>query len=111
MLNDVCTEDYRLWEQLKSTISCRALGSRVLATTRNESVVKMMRTAYKHPLGELSPEQSWALFHQIAFFEKIREKVEELKAIGEKIVDKCKGLPLAIRTLGNLMRLNNKKEE
>ncbi|KAL6335425.1 hypothetical protein AAG906_029668 [Vitis piasezkii] len=111
VLDDVCTEDYRLWEQLKNTINCGASGSRVLATTRNESVVKMMRTAYKHPLGELSPEQSWALFHQIAFFEKSREKVEELKAIGEKIADKCKGLPLAIKTLGNLMRLKNNKED
>ncbi|RVW64723.1 putative disease resistance protein RGA4 [Vitis vinifera] len=111
VLDDVCTEDYRLWEQLKNTINCGASRSRVLATTRNESVVMMMRTAYKHPLGELSPEQSWALFHQIAFFEKSREKVEELKAIGEKIADKGKGLPLAIKTSGNLMRLKNNKED
>ncbi|KAJ9692755.1 hypothetical protein PVL29_011711 [Vitis rotundifolia] len=111
VLDDVWTEDYRLWEQLKNTLLCGAAGSRILATTRKESVVKMMRTTYKHPLGELSSEQSRALFHQIAFFESTCEKEEELKEIGEKIADKCKGLPLAIKALGNLMRFKNNKEE
>ncbi|RVW23455.1 putative disease resistance protein RGA3 [Vitis vinifera] len=80
VLDDVWTEDNQLWEQLKNTLHCGAAGSRILATTRKESVVKMMRTTYKHPLGELSLEQSRALFHQIAFSE--REKEEELKEIG-----------------------------
>ncbi|WJZ94926.1 hypothetical protein VitviT2T_013737 [Vitis vinifera] len=72
----------------------------------------MMRTTYKHPLGELSLEQSRALFHQIAFYERSSwEKEEELKEIGEKIADKCKGLPLAIKTLGNLLRIKNSEEE
>ncbi|XP_003632840.1 putative disease resistance protein RGA3 [Vitis vinifera] len=109
VLDDVWTEDNQLWEQLKNTLHCGAAGSRILATTRKESVVKMMRTTYKHPLGELSLEQSRALFHQIAFSE--REKEEELKEIGEKIADKCKGLPLAIKTLGNLLRIKNSEEE
>ncbi|XP_034696658.1 putative disease resistance protein RGA3 [Vitis riparia] len=112
VLDDVWTEDNQLWEQLKNTLHCGAAGSRILATTRKESVVKMMRTTYKHPLGELSLEQSRALFHQIAFSERSNwEKEEELKEIGEKIADKCKGLPLAIKTLGNLLRIKNSEEE
>ncbi|KAJ9692781.1 hypothetical protein PVL29_011732 [Vitis rotundifolia] len=112
VLDDVWTEDNQLWEQLKNTLLCGAAGSRILATTRKESVVKTMRTTYKHPLGGLSLEQSRALFHQIAFSERTTwEKEEELKEIGEKIADKCKGLPLAIKALGNLMRFKNNKEE
>ncbi|KAL6335495.1 hypothetical protein AAG906_029738 [Vitis piasezkii] len=112
VLDDVWTEDNQLWEQLKNTLLCGAAGSRILATTRKESVVKMMRTTYKHTLGELSLEQSRALFHQIAFCERSTwEKEEELKEIGEKIADKCKGLPLAIKTLGNLLRIKNSEEE
>ncbi|XP_002268671.2 disease resistance protein RGA2 [Vitis vinifera] len=112
VLDDVWTEDNQLWEQLKNTLHCGAAGSRILATTRKESVVKMMRATYKHPLGELSSEQSRALFHQIAFYERSTwEKEEELKEIGEKIADKCKGLPLAIKTLGNLLRIKNSEEE
>ncbi|RVW48247.1 putative disease resistance protein RGA4 [Vitis vinifera] len=112
VLDVVWTEDNQLWEQLKNTLHCGAARSRILATTRKESVVKMMRTTYKHLLGELSLEQSRALFHQIAFSERSTwEKEEELKEIGEKIADKCKGLPLAIKTLGNLLRLKNSEEE
>ncbi|XP_010654953.1 putative disease resistance protein RGA4 [Vitis vinifera] len=112
VLDDMWTEDYRLWEQLKNTLNYGAVGgSRILVTTRKDNVAKMMGTTYKHPIGELSPQHAEVLFHQIAFFGKSREQVEELKEIGEKIADKCKGLPLAIKTLGNLMRLKNKKEE
>ncbi|KAJ9692775.1 hypothetical protein PVL29_011726 [Vitis rotundifolia] len=112
VLDDVWTENHQLWEQLKNTLTSGAVGSRILVTTRKESVVKMMGTTYMHSLGELSREQCRALFHQIAFFEKRGwEKEEELKEIGENIADKCKGLPLAIKTLGNLLRLKNSKEE
>ncbi|RVW83161.1 putative disease resistance protein RGA4 [Vitis vinifera] len=87
VLDDVWTEDNQLWEQLKNTLLCGAAGSRILATTRKESVVMMMRTTYKHPLGELSSEQSRALFHQIAFYERSTwEKEEELKEIDSVIV-------------------------
>ncbi|XP_034695309.1 putative disease resistance protein RGA1 [Vitis riparia] len=111
VLDDVWTENHQLWGQLKSTLNCGGVGSRILATTRKESVVKMVGTTYTHSLEELSREQARTLFHQIAFFEKSREKVEELKEIGENIADKCKGLPLAIKTLGNLMRSKHNREE
>ncbi|RVW23456.1 putative disease resistance protein RGA4 [Vitis vinifera] len=111
VLDDVWTENHQLWEQLKSTLSCGAVGSRILVTTRKESVVEMMRTTYMHSLGKLSEDKSRALFYQIAFYGKNREKMEDLKEIGEKIADKCKGLPLAIKTLGNLMRSKHNREE
>ncbi|XP_034696074.1 putative disease resistance protein RGA3 [Vitis riparia] len=111
VLDDVWTENHQLWEQLKSTISCRAVGSRILVTTRNENVVEMMRTTYMHSLGKLPEDKSRELFYQIAFSGKNREKMEDLKEIGEKIADKCKGLPLAIKTLGNLMRSKHNREE
>ena len=111
VLDDVWTEDYRLWEQLRNTLDNGVVESRILVTTRKENVVTMMGTSYKHMIGELSPQHAQMLFHQIAFREKSREKEEELKDIGEKIADKCKGLPLALKTLGNLMRLKNSKDE
>ncbi|RVW92100.1 putative disease resistance protein RGA4 [Vitis vinifera] len=111
VLDDVWTENHQLWEQLKSILSCGAVGSRILVTTRNENVVEMMRTTYMHSLGKLSEDKSRELFYQIAFSGKNREKMEDLKEIGEKIADKCKGLPLAIKTLGNLMRSKHNREE
>ncbi|KAL6334760.1 hypothetical protein AAG906_021419 [Vitis piasezkii] len=82
VLDDMWTEDYRLWEQLKNTLNYGAVGgSRILVTTRKDNVAKMMGTTYKHPIGELSPQHAQVLFHQIAFFGKSREQVEELKEI------------------------------
>ncbi|KAJ9692903.1 hypothetical protein PVL29_011825 [Vitis rotundifolia] len=111
VLDDVWNEDYQLWEQLKNCLKCGGGGSRILVTTRNESVARMMMSTYVHPLGSLSLDQSRALFSQIAFFRKGAEKAEELKEIGEKIADKCKGLPLAVKALGSLMQSKNNKQD
>ncbi|XP_034680294.1 putative disease resistance protein RGA4 isoform X2 [Vitis riparia] len=111
VLDDVWTENYELWEQVESSLKGGAPGSRILVTTRNENVSTMMRTTYKHPLGELSKEQCWSLFSNIAFYGRSREKVEELKNIGRKIAEKCSGLPLAAKVLGSLMLLKDNKED
>ncbi|XP_034680567.1 disease resistance protein RGA2-like isoform X1 [Vitis riparia] len=111
VLDDVWTENYILWEQVESSLKGGAPGSRILVTTRNENVSTMMGTAYKHPLGELSKELCWSLFSNIAFKGRRREEVEELENIGRKIADKCRGLPLAAKVLGGLMRLKGDKEE
>ncbi|RVW83195.1 putative disease resistance protein RGA1 [Vitis vinifera] len=109
--DDVWTENYELWEQVESSLKGGAPGSRILVTTRNESVSTMMGTTYKHPLGELSKEQCRSLFSNIAFYGRSREKVEELENIGRKIADECRGLPLAAKVLGSLMRLKDNKED
>ncbi|KAL6335491.1 hypothetical protein AAG906_029734 [Vitis piasezkii] len=111
VLDVVWTESYELWEQVESSLKGGAPGSRILVTTRNENVSTMMGTTYKHPLGELSKEQCWSLFSNIAFYGRSREKVEELENIGRKIADKCRGLPLAAKVLGSLMRLKDNKED
>ncbi|KAJ9692797.1 hypothetical protein PVL29_011744 [Vitis rotundifolia] len=111
VLDDVWTEYYELWEQVERSLKGGAPGSRILVTTRNENVSTMMGTTYKHPLGELSKEQCWSLFSNIAFYGRSREKVEELENKGRKIADKCRGLPLAAKVLGSLMRLKDNKED
>ncbi|KAJ9692907.1 hypothetical protein PVL29_011829 [Vitis rotundifolia] len=111
VLDDVWNEDYQLWEQLKNCLKCGGGESRILVTTRNASVARMMMSTYVHPLQSLPLDQSRALFSQIAFFRKGTEKAEELKEIGEKIADKCKGLPLAVKALGSLMQTKDNKED
>ncbi|XP_034680802.1 putative disease resistance protein RGA3 [Vitis riparia] len=111
VLDDVWNEDYQLWEQLKNCLKCGGGGSRILVTTRNESVARMMRSTYMHSLGSLPLEQCRALFSQIAFWGESTDKIEELEEIGKKIADKCKGLPLAVKALGSLMRSKNNKED
>uniref|UniRef100_A0A2N9GFW4 Rx N-terminal domain-containing protein n=1 Tax=Fagus sylvatica TaxID=28930 RepID=A0A2N9GFW4_FAGSY len=47
--------------------------------------------------------------YKIAFFGKDPEKCEQLEDLGRQIAKKCKGLPLAAKTLGSLMRFKRSK--
>ena len=59
-----------------------------------------------HCLKELSNDECWVLFAQHAFANRKPCEFPHLEAIGKKIVEKCKGLPLAAKTIGGSLRLN-----
>ncbi|KAM6594788.1 hypothetical protein CsatA_002491 [Cannabis sativa] len=64
-----------------------------------------MATGHVHHLNTLMNEDCWQLFLKHAFGINIDlNDYQELHVIGKKIVDKCKGLPLAIKSLGGLLR-------
>ncbi|KAI5596082.1 hypothetical protein BDE02_03G183200, partial [Populus trichocarpa] len=86
-------------------------GSKILVTTRNESVASVMRTVRTHHLEELTEESCWSVFAKHAFRGKNPNAYEELQEIGREIVRKCKGLPLAAKTLGGLLRTKRDVEE
>ncbi|XP_062027549.1 disease resistance protein RGA2-like [Rosa rugosa] len=114
VLDDVWTEDHKKWENLKLPIimqSC-AKGSTILVTTRKEGVAKMMRaTSSMIHSDKLNDKDCLALFNSIAFLDRKEDQVTEFGAIGEEIVKKCKGLPLAAKTLGSLVWYKKTKEE
>ncbi|XP_021813083.1 putative disease resistance protein RGA3 [Prunus avium] len=106
VLDDVWTDDPKKWEQLKvPLIQSGAKGSRILVTTRKLEVANMMRTTPNMiNLEGLSDEYCLAIFNHMAFPDG---DVDESKAFGDiskKFVRKCKGLPLAAKTLGSLMQ-------
>ena len=59
-----------------------------------------MRSVRIHHLGQLSPEDCWSLFAKHAFEKGDSSPHPKLEEIGKEIVKKCKGLPLAAKTLG-----------
>ncbi|GAB2293276.1 hypothetical protein Dimus_027480 [Dionaea muscipula] len=80
------------------------VGIPELATTRTNAVtVDIVKAPVVHPLEGLEDEDSWALFKQTVFAngETCPENLEES---GRKIVGKCNGVPLAIKTLGATLR-------
>ncbi|KAL4304857.1 hypothetical protein AHAS_Ahas16G0020200 [Arachis hypogaea] len=100
VLDDVWNEDRVKWVELQDLISVGAQGSKVIVTTRSQSIASMMGTvACSHNLESLSPEDSLRLFVRWAFKEGEEEKYPELIRIGREIVEKCKGVPLALETL------------
>ncbi|KAF9660616.1 hypothetical protein SADUNF_SadunfUnG0007900 [Salix dunnii] len=107
VLDDVWNEDSTKWEQLKNSLKRGCLpGSRFLVTTRNTKVANTMGSSSIDilELGLLSPDECWSLFSQFAFFEKNSRERENLEETGRKIAERCKGLPLAAKTLGSLLR-------
>ncbi|GAY67904.1 hypothetical protein CUMW_260060 [Citrus unshiu] len=51
------------------------------------------------------------LFKRLAFFGRSTEKCEKLEQIGQRIARKCKGLPLAVKTVRSLMSSKKTEEE
>ncbi|XP_073040209.1 disease resistance protein RGA2-like [Primulina eburnea] len=111
VLDDVWNEDQSLWDPLKEALRCGSKGSGVMVTTRNEKIARMMATAeiMSHRIGYLSYADSWSLFKGRAF--ACRTEDENLVGIGEVIVKKCGGVPLAIKALGSLMRFKSHESE
>ncbi|KAB5513745.1 hypothetical protein DKX38_027651 [Salix brachista] len=114
VLDDVWNEDSTKWEQLKNSLKRGCLpGSRLLVTTRKREVASIMGSSSTDILeqGLLSPDVCWSLFSQFAFFEKNSREREILEETGRKIAERCKGLPLAAKTLGSLLRFKRSRAE
>ncbi|KAJ9687461.1 hypothetical protein PVL29_016092 [Vitis rotundifolia] len=103
VLDDVWNEDSSNWAMLQTPLIGGAKGSKIVVTTRSTNVAAVMRAVYTHCLGELSSEDSWSLFKKLAFENGDSSAYPQLEAIGKKIIDKCQGLPLAIKALGSLL--------
>ncbi|KAB5532314.1 hypothetical protein DKX38_018984 [Salix brachista] len=111
VLDDVWTEDHRQWEQLKPSLASCARGSRILVTTRKGAVAAMMGTDHQINIETLSDDACRSIFNHVAFYKRSKEEHERLTDIGNKIANKCKGLPLAAKVLGGLMQSKRTREE
>jgi hypothetical protein len=103
VLDDVWNETYNHWETLCKPFKYGAQGSKVIITTRSDRVVSVAR-AMPHHLMELPEKDCWSLFAKHAFHDGNSNAHEKLEVIGRKIIKKCGGLPLAVKTIGALLR-------
>ncbi|PIA64226.1 hypothetical protein AQUCO_00100012v1 [Aquilegia coerulea] len=92
------------WEQLKSSLDNGAQGSKIIITTRYQKVADVVESSCIILLRELQDEDCWSLFKRIAFSRRSANNHHNLEGIGEEIVKKCKGVPLAIKTIAGLMQ-------
>ncbi|XP_074284847.1 disease resistance protein RGA2-like [Silene latifolia] len=105
VLDDVWNEDREKWLGLRKFLMSCGGGTRVLVTTRSERTAMVVDEEHKYELKELSPENSWRLFEMTAFGEKRGQDVNssELIKLGQKIVEQCCNVPLAIKVVGTLL--------
>uniref|UniRef100_A0A2N9J1N4 Disease resistance RPP13-like protein 1 n=1 Tax=Fagus sylvatica TaxID=28930 RepID=A0A2N9J1N4_FAGSY len=108
ILDNVWNENYNDWEELLNVFKCGAQKIKIIVTTRNENVASKVCTTptQHHHLKELSNDECWVLFAQHAFGNRESCEFPHLEAIGKKIVQKCRGLPLTIKTIGGSLRSN-----
>ena len=111
VLDDVWNENYGDWELLKNPFKYGTLGSKIIVTTRNESVASVTRPIKIFHLDKLSEEDCWCLFANHAFENGNYNAYPELEKIGRKIIKKCDGLPLAAKALGALLHCKLDEEE
>ncbi|KAI9078924.1 hypothetical protein K1719_039073 [Acacia pycnantha] len=110
VLDDVWNEDREKWLHLKKYLMCGAQGSKILLTTRNQTVAKKMGVKTPYLLKGLTNDQSWTLLRSLAFDE---DKIitQKLESIGRKIAEKCAGVPLAIRVMGSLLQSKSQESD
>ncbi|GMI75785.1 hypothetical protein like AT3G14470 [Hibiscus trionum] len=111
VLDDVWNENYEKWEIFRRPFIAGEAGSRILVTTRNEGVASIMATCGTYHLKELTNDDCLSLFARHALGTSDFEGHPNLKVVGEEIVKKCKGLPLAAKTLGGLLRTKGNCQE
>ncbi|XP_019260805.1 PREDICTED: putative disease resistance protein RGA3 [Nicotiana attenuata] len=111
VLDDVWNEDALKWSRLKNMLIGGAKGSKILVTTRSVVVAEVSGSVRQHKLGDLSKEEAWALFEKMAFECAKESENSSLVEIGKEILKKCGGVPLAIRSIGSLLRLKRTEDE
>ncbi|RVW70285.1 putative disease resistance RPP13-like protein 1 [Vitis vinifera] len=100
VLDDVWNQNCDKWDTLYAPMRTGAQGSRVIVTTRNQGVVSAIGASSAYPLKELSNDECLSLLAQQALGTRNFHNHPHLRVVGEEIVKKCKGLPLAAKGLG-----------
>uniref|UniRef100_A0A0E0F5X5 NB-ARC domain-containing protein n=1 Tax=Oryza meridionalis TaxID=40149 RepID=A0A0E0F5X5_9ORYZ len=100
VLDDVWTERRDTWELLCMPLFASSV-CRIMVTTRNEAVAKLVQTMPFYYLDCLSSDDSWLLFQQAAFSV---DQQDDTPADLDRLARILLGLPLAIKTLGSMLR-------
>ncbi|XP_027063922.1 putative disease resistance protein RGA3 [Coffea arabica] len=107
VLDDVWTKEDSKWKPFQYSLKDGAPGSVILVTTRSLEVARVVGTTHTHQMALMSDSDCWLIIQRIAFGGRSEEWSKKKESIGQKIAEKCKGLPLAAKTMGSLLRLKD----
>ncbi|XP_044427567.1 disease resistance protein RPM1-like [Triticum aestivum] len=107
ILDDVWTPE--AFDDLSRVLIHNDKGSRLIITTREGDVAALASRGHILTLEALPEELAWDLFCKKAYpRDTNHECPAELKPLSREIVNKCKGLPLVIVSVGSLLRVREK---
>ena len=108
VLDDMWNANHNDWCALRAPFSSGARGSKIIVTTRDREVAKIMGGEENlQELNKLSDEQCWLVFKKHSLI----DDQSPLASVGKEIVKRCGGLPLAARLLGSLLCTERRQEE
>ncbi|XVF78695.1 hypothetical protein PTKIN_Ptkin14bG0156200 [Pterospermum kingtungense] len=103
ILDDVWAE-INLKEKIGIPLGDDHKGCKVLLTTRSLDTCHRMECQKAVQLGVLDDEEAWELFERKADLQNSADYA--IKNVAGQIVKKCKGLPIAIATVGSALKGN-----
>ncbi|WVZ53325.1 hypothetical protein U9M48_004288, partial [Paspalum notatum var. saurae] len=104
VLDDVRNERRDCWESFCAPLTTSKI-CQIIVTTRSKAVARLIQTTPSYHLDCLNFDESWLLFSKAACIgEQESDNPTNLTEIGKSIVERCEGLPLAIKTLGSMLR-------
>ncbi|CAD6229416.1 unnamed protein product [Miscanthus lutarioriparius] len=111
VLDDVWNEDQDKWLSFRAALLSGGFGSKIVVTSRNENVGRIMGGIEPYKVQQLSDDDSWSVFKNHAFRDGDCSTYPQLEVIGRDIVKKLKGLPLSSKALGSLLFCKTDEEE
>ncbi|KAH6808242.1 hypothetical protein C2S51_029350 [Perilla frutescens var. frutescens] len=110
VLDNVWNEDTEKWDNFVTSLEgiSPANGNVIIVTTRSGNVASIVKTLGVHELGGLIDEDCWSIIKAKAF--GAEAVPSEFEMVGKNIAKRCKGLPLAAKVVGGLLRGKSKDE-
>ncbi|PON92559.1 NB-ARC domain, LRR domain containing protein [Trema orientale] len=112
VLDDVWTVEQREWKQLMATFGKCHASSRILVTTQNYDVVRMMGACKDSTihLEFLSADECWSIVRPLASEAEWNINGQLDQDLRDKFRSKCNGLPLVAHTLEYQLQCENTKK-
>ncbi|TYG96712.1 hypothetical protein ES288_A11G373900v1 [Gossypium darwinii] len=101
VLDDIWNENYNDWTILRSPFGA---GTAIIVTTRLQIVSSIVDPLKAFHLDKLSDDDCLSIFTQHTLKAINFDGHPHFKEIGEKIIRRCNGLPLAAKAIGSLLR-------
>ncbi|GMN28936.1 hypothetical protein TIFTF001_049484 [Ficus carica] len=112
VLDDVWNKNYNSWCDFMRAFETGARGSKLIVTTRDENIASMVApNVLPHQLGAISDEECRKLLAKHVFCNGSSSAYPNMEVISGKIVERCKGLPLAVISLAGLLRAQPNPKE
>uniref|UniRef100_A0ACD5TP50 Uncharacterized protein n=1 Tax=Avena sativa TaxID=4498 RepID=A0ACD5TP50_AVESA len=97
--------DGGVWKDvLRDPLEHGGRGSKVLITARHDNIAREMGAFHVHQVNRLSAADGWLLLRVATCVADGEIDASQLKGVGERLIDKCNGIPLAIDAVAGLLR-------